>query len=274
VIRASRIRTFFPGASMVLNIPVSNATIVLEDSGAGPPVLLLHGFPAARQLWAAVSPALVDLGFRVLVPDLVGYGALDAAQGVRVDMASQARWMLELLDVLGIERVLLVAHDVGSAAAQLMLVSAPERVAALVILDGVYCAQWAMEAIASIRTWNPSDAHRLQPLLLRRLCKTDAMRAVLAAYAGEQGGLRLIRAANDLDPTQTEHIGEKLRTKRVPALVLWGEHDRYLPVDTVARPLAELLNAPVQLLPGGHFTPADCPEAVVAALRDFLPRVS
>jgi 2-hydroxymuconate-semialdehyde hydrolase len=259
---------------MVLSVPVSNATIVLEDSGAGPPVLLLHGFPATRQLWAAVCPALVDLGFRVLAPDLVGYGALDAPQGVRVDMASQARWMLELLDVLGIERVVLVAHDVGSAAAQLMLLSAPRRVAALVILDGVFGAQWAMEAIASIRSWNPSEAHRLHPLLRRRLCQTDAMRSVLAAYAGEQGGLRLIRAANDLDPTQTEHIGERLRSARVPALVLWGEQDHYLPVDTVARPLGELLDTPVQLLPGGHFTPADCPAAVVAALRDFLPGIS
>jgi pimeloyl-ACP methyl ester carboxylesterase len=259
---------------MLLNIPVSNATIVLEDTGAGPPLLLLHGFPATRQLWSAVSPALVDLGYRALVGDLVGYGALDAPQGMRVDMASQARWMLEVLDVLAIERVVLVAHDVGSAAAQLMLVSAPERVAALVILDGVYGAQWAMEAIASIRTWNPAEAHRLQPLLLRRLCKTEAMRTVLAAYAGERGGLRLIRAANDLDPTQTEHIGEKLRTQRVPALVLWGEEDRYLPLDTVARPLAELLDAPLRLLPGGHFTPTDCPEAVVGALRDFLSAVS
>lgn len=258
---------------MVLSIRVGDAEIVLEDAGAGRPILLLHGFPASRQLWAGVAPALAELGFRVLVPDLVGYGALDAPVGVRVDMASQARWMLELLDVLDIQRVVLVAHDVGSAAAQLMLCEAPERVAALVILDGVYRAEWAMDAIASIRAWNPCDAHRLFAVLIRRLCKSEAMRAVLAPYEGGQGGLRLIRAAKDLDPAQTEHICETLRAKRVPALVLWGEQDRYLPIDTVAQPLAELLDAPLCLLPGGHFTPTDCPEAVVAALRDFLPRI-
>ena len=53
---------------------------------------------------------------------------------------------------------------------------------------------------------------------------------MLSAYEGEQGGLRLIRAARDLDPRQTEHIGEALRSSGIPALVLWGDHDDFLPV--------------------------------------------
>ena len=99
------------------------------------------------------------------------------------------------------------------------------------------------------------------------------MREILAAYEGEQGALRLIRAARDLDPRQTEHIGEALRAAGAPALVLWGERDVFLPIDTVARPLAELLGAPMVLLPGGHFTPVDCPGEVASALRDFLARL-
>jgi len=49
------------------------------------------------------------------------------------------------------------------------------------------------------------------PVLARRLAKGGALRETLAAYEGEQGGLRLIRAARDLDPRQTEHIGEAPR---------------------------------------------------------------
>lgn len=242
----------------------------MEDSGTGSPVLLLHGFPATRQLWARVASLLSKAGFRVLAADLVGYGASDAAAGAGVDMASQARWMWELLDALGIERVAIAAHDVGSAAAQLMTVSAPQRVRGLAILDGVYAGEWAMEAIASIRSWDPPQAQRLCPVLLRRLGKTPALRALLSAFEGEHGGLRLIRAACDLDPRQTEHIGEALRASGVPAVVLWGERDQFLPIDTVARPLAQLLGAPLILLPGAHFTPLDCPAEVAAALRHFL----
>ena len=56
----------------------------------------------------------------------------------------------------------------------------------------------------------------------------------------------------------------------VPALILWGEHDAFLPLDTVARPLADLLRASLVLLPGGHFTPMDCPREVATALLGFL----
>lgn len=258
---------------MTSTLQLTDATIALDDVGEGPPVLLLHGFPATRHLWSRVAPALADAGFRVLVPDLVGYGASDAAAGVRVDMLSQARWMLDALDALGIARAAIVAHDVGSAAAQLMVAKAPQRVRALAILDGVYAGEWAMAAVASIQAWDPADAARLFPVLVRRLAKGGALRETLAAYEGEQGGLRLMRAARDLDPRQTEHIGEALRTSGVPALVLWGQNDAYLPLDTVARPLAVLLGAALLILPGGHFTPMDCPMEVASALREFLARL-
>jgi 2-hydroxymuconate-semialdehyde hydrolase len=255
---------------MVTRIKVTDATIALDDIGEGIPVLLLHGFPATRHLWSRVAPLLADAGFRVLVPDLVGYGASEAAAGVRVDMASQARWMLELLDALGLARAAVGAHDVGSAAAQLMVASAPQRVRGLAVLDGVYAGEWAVEAIAGIQAWDPAEARRLFPVLARRVAKSAAVRDMLAAYEGEQGGLRLIRAARDLDPRQTEHIGQALRASGVPALILWGEHDAFLPLNTVARPLADLLRASLVLLPGGHFTPMDCPSEVANALLDFL----
>ena len=251
-------------------IPVPGGTIAVDDIGDGFPVLFLHGFPATRSLWSPLVSLLGGAGFRLVIPDLVGYGASEVLAGVPIDMASQARWMLALLDLLGIGRAVVVAHDVGSAAAQLMLTSAPQRVRALVVLDGVYRGEWAMEAIASIQAWAPADACRLFPVLARRLAKSAALREMLAAYEGEKGGLRLIRAARDLDPHQTENIGEALRASGIPALVLWGENDRFLPIGTVARPLAELLRAELVVLPGGHFTPLDCPEQVATALRQFL----
>ncbi len=251
-------------------IQLADVTLALDDAGAGPPVLLLHGFPSTRRLWSGVAPALVEAGYRVIAPDLAGYGESEAPAGVRVDMLSQSRWMLGLLDALRIERAAVVAHDVGSAAAQLMLANAPGRVRALAVLDGVHLGEWAMEAVASIQAWKPADAARLAPVLARRLGKTGPVREMLAAYQGERGGLALIRAARDLDPRQAEGIGEARRASGVPALVLWGERDSFLPMATVARPLAQLLRANLIVLPGGHFTPLDCPGEVAVALRDFL----
>jgi 2-hydroxymuconate-semialdehyde hydrolase len=255
---------------MATRIELSHATVELDDVGGGHPLLLLHGFPATRRLWSRTVPLLANAGYRLLVPDLIGYGSSVAPAGVSLDMAGQSRWMLEIMDVLGVSQASVIAHDVGSAAAQIMVANAPQRIRKLVVLDGVCGGEWAMDAIAGIQAWAPEDAHRLFPVLARRLGKSPGVREMLGAYEGEQGGLRLIRAARDLDPQQTERLGQSLRSSGVPALVLWGERDEFLSVDEVGRPLAKLLGAPLALVPGAHFTPLECPEEVAAALLDFL----
>jgi pimeloyl-ACP methyl ester carboxylesterase len=249
----------------------------LDDEGRGPPVLLLHGFPTTRRLWKGVVPLLAGAGFRVVAPDLVGYGGSRAPPSAEPGMASQARWLLQLLDALGLERTAVVAHDVGTAAAQILVARAPERVSRLVLMDGVHAAEWAMEAVASIQSWQ--EPARLFRVLVRQVRSSsgspvrlpeETVREVLAPYEGEEGGARLVRAARALHPREVVEIMPALRERRVPALVLWGEHDAYLDVERVGRPLAELLGAELRVLPGGHFLPMDCPAEVAEALRGFL----
>ncbi len=257
-------------------IRVGDATVELDDQGQGDPVLLLHGFPTTRRLWKGVVPGLVGAGHRVIAPDLVGYGGSRCPPGEEPDMASQARWMLALLDALGIGRVALVAHDIGTAAAQIMVATAPERFRALVLMDGVHGDAWALEAAAPIATWK--EPARLFKVLVRQLRASggkgkldeEAVREVLAPYEGEEGGAKLVRAARAMHPEQTVAILPALRERRVPALVLWGAHDAYLGVEAVGRPLAELLGAPLTVLPAGHFLPMELPDEVAAEVARFL----
>ena len=237
----------------------------LDDVGSGPPVLLLHGFPATRRLWKDVTPLLVEAGFRVLAPDLLGYG--DSPDADDAGMAAQAAALLELLDQLALPRVTLVAHDVGTAAAQLLTLRAPERVERLVLMDGVYETEWAMDAVESIRAWDFAQAARLQPVLARRL---KSIRELLKSSAGERGGRRLIHAARCLDPEETRGATARLRAAGVPSSVLWGAEDEYLPLERVGRPLAAALGAPLSILPGGHFLPLDNPRGVANAVLEVM----
>ena len=120
-----------------------------------------------------------------------------------------------------------------------------------------------MGALESIRSWDPDQAARLQPVLARRL---RSIRELLGAYAGEEGGRRLIHAARCLDPQETAGITARLRATAVPVRVIWGNSDAYLPLETVGRPLANALGARITVLPGGHFLPLDNPEGVAAEL--------
>jgi len=235
----------------------------LDDSGVGAPVLLLHGFPTTRRLWAGVMPLLT--GFRCLAPDMIGYGHSQDADDV--GMENQAGWLLELLDELRIPAVSVVAHDVGTAAAQILAVRNPRRVRKLVLMDGIYETEWAMEGVESVRRWDLAQAARLQPVLARKL---RSIRELLSAYAGEEGGRRLIHAARCLDPRQTEGITERFRSSSVAVELIWGAEDQYLPVETVARPLADALGARLVLLPGGHFLPVENPQGVADALMKCL----
>jgi pimeloyl-ACP methyl ester carboxylesterase len=237
----------------------------LDDLGRGPPVLLLHGFPTTRKLWKDVGPALAASGFRVLAPDLIGYG--DSADAEDVGMANQAGWIAELLDQLSLEAVAVVAHDVGTAAAQIFTARWPARVRRLVLVDGVHETEWAMDAVASIAAWDPAHASRLQPVLARKL---RVIRACLESFAGERGGERLIRAARCLRPEETSGMTSRLRQSGVPIAVVWGADDDYLPVATVGRPLAEALGTPLRIVRGGHFLPLDNPAGVLDAVSAAL----
>ena len=260
-------------------IRLGEVTVELDDEGRGDPVLLLHGFPTSRRMWKGVAAPLVEAGFRVIVPDLVGYGGSHCPPGAAPDMASQAGWMLGLLDALGVGQVALVAHDIGTAAAQIMVTRAPERFRALVLMDGVHGDEWGADAVEPILTW--AEPARLFRVLLRQLRASGAsgrldeaaVREVLAPYEGEEGGAKLVRAALAMRPEQVEEIQQALRERRVPALVLWGARDAYLDVEKVGLPLAELLGATLNVLPAGHFLPMELPGEVAAAVREFLVRL-
>jgi haloalkane dehalogenase len=202
-------------------------------------------------------------GFRCIAPDLLGYGESPSAADVA--MAAQVPYVLALFDELELEQVDLVAHDVGTAAAQLLALQYPQRLTRLTLMDGVYETEWALAAVDSIRTWDEANASRLQPVLPRRL---KPIRDLLAAYAGDRGGKHLIHAARCLDPSQTLGATVRLRESGVPIAVVWGSQDEYLPLETVGRSLAAALGVDLITVEGGHFLPVDNPERAARAILD------
>ncbi len=103
--------------------------------GAGPPVLLLHGLASTRRFWDLVVPDLVGEGTSVLALDQRGHGDSDRPTGP-YDSATVAADALTALDALGLSRAVVVGHSWGAAIALRLAALAPERVLAVVALDG------------------------------------------------------------------------------------------------------------------------------------------
>lgn len=105
------------------------------DEGSGPAVVLLHGFPDSADLWRYQVPALVDAGFRVIAPDLRGFGDSEKPEGVDNYVIFNAMADVRaIMDELGIERAHVVGHDFGAGVAWIIATAQPEREDKLVVL--------------------------------------------------------------------------------------------------------------------------------------------
>ena len=117
-------------------VDVDGVGIEYEITGAGRPVLLLHGFPDSGRLWRNQVPALAEAGFQVVVPDLRGYGRSGQPEAVEAySLPFLAGDVLAVLADLDIDRAHVVGHDWGAALAWGLAALAPERVDHLVALS-------------------------------------------------------------------------------------------------------------------------------------------
>ncbi len=91
---------------------INGITMAYDDNGSGPPLLLIHGFPLCRRMWHPQIKALVSAGYRVITPDLRGFGESDCPEGP-YSIGLFADDMAALLDHLGIEKATVGGMSMG-----------------------------------------------------------------------------------------------------------------------------------------------------------------
>jgi pimeloyl-ACP methyl ester carboxylesterase len=117
-------------------LQVNGVELNVIDVGAGEPVLLLHGFPDTHAVWREQIPALVAAGYRVIAPDTRGCG--DSQLLTRVadyQIKHLIADLLALLDVLGLDKVKLVAHDWGAVIGWQLVMAHPQRIERYIALS-------------------------------------------------------------------------------------------------------------------------------------------
>ena len=128
---------WFEGFSSA-RVAVDDVNIHVVYGGAGPPVLLLHGYPQTHVMWHRVAPVLADQ-FTVVCPDLRGYGDSDKPSpddgNERYAKRTMAQDQLEVMHQLGFDRFAVVGHDRGARVARRLALDHPHSVSRLAILD-------------------------------------------------------------------------------------------------------------------------------------------
>lgn len=227
--------------------------VVCYGSGPGLPMLFLHGSESSSHAWSNVQRAL---GHRHVsyAPDLLGNGVSEAPAGGHYDLASQATLMLRLMDSLDLDRVGLLAHDVGGGVAVHLAALAPERVAALVLTGtALHVDAWPAASIGTI----------LAPLVSR-------VTGLLDPQVDSERAAAARRFARALDPVAVEAAYRLVAAQPPPTLVVWGNDDSRLSAAYGRRLAADLDATFVPVMDAGHDLPAVRPERLAEETQAWL----
>jgi pimeloyl-ACP methyl ester carboxylesterase len=241
--------------------------IYYEERGAGPAVLLTHGYSASARMWKSQEP-LSDR-FHLIEWDMRGHDRSDSPDdpGLYSHEATIAD-MAALLDACGADRAVIGGLSLGGFMSLAFNLARPERVSALMLFDtGPGYSKDAARA-----EWN-AMTERMARALEKRGVEAIAGVAgsTMAPHRSAQG---LAHAARGILAQKDGRVIESLPLIAVPALVLAGARDQqFLP--SAEYMAAKIPGAQKVILEGaGHAANIDQPEAFNAAVRSFLDRVT
>lgn len=259
----------------VHRLVVDGVDLAVEETGRGPPVLFIHGFPLDRTIW---RHQLDHLGaYRCIAPDLRGMGASGSPEeGYAI--AQYATDLVRVLDQLGVSRAGVCGLSMGGYIALEFASRFRDRVASMVLMDTRAEADSPAAAEARIamaqRARNEGLAavtEEMLPKLLapESLARNDlvvaSVRQMMRAtpLAGFLGALQAMRS-------RVDYRGSLAALGPTPTMVVVGAQDAITP-PALARTLAAAIpGAKLVEVPGaGHLVPMEQPETTTQLLREF-----
>ena len=251
-----------------------------HDVGTGAPVVLIHGSGPGVTAWANWRLTLPELGrrFRVVAPDVLGFGYTQRPDPVTYDMDTWAEHLLGFLDALGLERVSLVGNSFGGALALSMATRAPERVDKLVLmgsvgvpfditpgLDAVWGFEPSLEAMRDLMGVFAHDRSLLTDDLARSRLEAATRPGIHEAFSSMFPAPRQ-RSVDAM--TVDEGL---IRGITVPTLVVHGRDDQVIPLSNSLR-LIELIDDSRLHVFGrcGHWVQIEHAREFTRLVSDFL----
>ena len=275
------------GAGLTELIEANGLQFYVRDEGSGTPVILLHGFPDTGDLWRKQVPALVQQGFRAIVPDMRGRGRSSKPEAVSdYRLSSIVRDVTGILDALRIERAHVVGHDWGAPVAWLVAALAPERVDRLVAISvgapgaaarptleafqkGWYRLLFLFEGVAEDVIQR--DDWYLFRLFLAGAQDTDAYVKTLSEPGALTPALNWYRANLPVQALFGRTGGPQLPMVKADTLGIWSAGDLYLTEEAMTRSEQRVQGRwRYEQLGGSHWVPIDQPDRLNRLLLEFL----
>ncbi|WP_214364752.1 alpha/beta fold hydrolase [Pseudonocardia sp. H11422] len=260
-------------------INVGNIDTLYHEAGTGDPILLLHGSGPGVSAWANWQHTIPGLSreFRVLAPDIVGYGATSRPDDVRYSLQTWTDHVVGFMDALGVERASLVGNSLGGRISLALAEQHPDRVARMVLMGAPGVGMTITEGLRALRAYEPSPQN-MRHLLTEyfavdtSIITDDLVRIRYEASAETYDAYRAMffdprHAGNDLGITE-----EQVRAITAPSLLVHGREDKVVPLEVAWNMVRLLPDADLHVFARcGHWTQieraAEFNELVAAFLR-------
>lgn len=274
------------------SIQVNGVNVFYREAGSkdAPAVLLLHGFGASSHMFRDVIPALAD-GYRVVAPDLPGFGMTNADRNFRYSFESLTDVIDAFTVAKGMQRYAVYVFDYGAPVAWRLAVRHPEKITAIISQNGNAYEEGLSDVWAPARAaWaNPSRENKeaLRKFNTLEMTKWQYMEGVkdpslvapdgyvLAHGATQRIGVDVqieLLADYGKNVQQYPQVHAFFRKHQPPTLAIWGKNDPFfLPAGAEAfkrdNPKAE-----VRFLDTGHFAIESHSADIIGAMRPFLDK--
>jgi haloalkane dehalogenase len=268
-------------AGQVAHIPISIRYIDAGVAKRGT-ILLMHGIPTWGFLYHAVIPLMTKAGYRVIAPDFLGHGWSDRRDRFDRSFQDQARMIVALLSLLGLERVHIVGHDTGGAVALILAIEHAHLINHLVIsnavcydrfdddmLDFGHPIRWKSRPVADLV--NVLEDSLAAGIFNKTRLTEEFRQGIIAPWASEEGKLSLFRNASALNANQTMALVDRHSTITTKTMILWGMKDPWQKSEDGQQLATEIPNATFKGIENAsHWLQQDAPEAFASALIDFF----
>jgi pimeloyl-ACP methyl ester carboxylesterase len=263
-------------------VKANGIQIAYETAGSGPPLALIAGLGYDRWMWRKMIPGLAQR-FQVIAFDNRGVGGSDKPAGPYTAqmLADDAAGLLQ---ALGVERAAVLGHSMGGFVAQALVLGRPELVSQLILaatnFGGPRHIPITAEAMAVLTdvTGDPVERFRRGILVSCAPGFGEAQPETVAEWLD-------YRLRNPIDPaayhaqmmiglgliSEAASFERRLQEVRAPTLILFGEHDKVVPMGNAELLARQIQGSRVHILPNaGHFFPLETPQAAVEAVVRFL----
>jgi pimeloyl-ACP methyl ester carboxylesterase len=267
-------------------IEVGGTSVRVLQAGprdAAEAVVFVHGNPGSADDWEALAEVAAAAGMRAVAADLPDFGETEAPAGFGHTVPDYATFLGQVLSALGVERVHLVLHDFGGPIGLVWTAMNPDALASVTLIDTGVLPGYRWHRLA--RIWRtPVAGEVLQATATRPAFRFLTSRPEPSGLPREfldrmydqydrrtkRAVLKLYRATDDPGAAAAE-FAALMAPRDVPALVIWGEGDSYLPYSYADAQRQPFPSAQVHVLAGsGHWPFVDAPETVARLFGEFL----